>query len=85
MTEIVVNEANLWRLQTPGATRWEKSARAGAPNKYMMISADTHANEPGNLWAERIDPKYKDRLPKVWIDEKGVQWRKMEASEQPAA
>jgi predicted TIM-barrel fold metal-dependent hydrolase len=83
MTEIVVNEANQWRLQTPGATGWAQSPRAGTPNKYMMISADTHANEPGNLWAERIDAKYKDRLPKMWIDEKGIQWRKMEASEQP--
>jgi predicted TIM-barrel fold metal-dependent hydrolase len=81
--QIVVNEANQWRLQTPGATGWAQSARAGAPNKYMMISSDTHANEPGNLWAERIDPKYKDRLPKMWVDEKGIQWRKMEASEQP--
>ncbi|WP_399680536.1 amidohydrolase family protein [Xenophilus sp.] len=83
MSEIVVNEANKWRLATPGAEGWAKSARPGAPNKYLMISADTHANEPGNLWAERIDAKYKDRLPKVWVDEKGVQWRKMEASELP--
>ena len=83
MTEIVVNEENKWRLQTPGAQNWTRSARPGAPNKYLMISADTHANEPGNLWAERIDPKYKDRLPKMWVDEKGIQWRKMEASEQP--
>jgi predicted TIM-barrel fold metal-dependent hydrolase len=83
MTEIVVNEQNKWRLNTPGAEGWEKSPRPGAPNKYLMISADTHANEPGNLWAERIDAKYKDRLPKMWIDDKGIQWRKMEASEQP--
>ncbi|VTU31917.1 putative metal-dependent hydrolase of the TIM-barrel fold protein [Variovorax sp. PBL-H6] len=83
MTEIVVNEQNEWRLNTPGAEGWEKSPRPGARNKYLMISADTHANEPGNLWAERIDAKYKDRLPKMWIDDKGIQWRKMEASEQP--
>jgi predicted TIM-barrel fold metal-dependent hydrolase len=82
MTEIVVNEQNKWRLNTPGAEGWEKSPRPNAPNKYLMISADTHANEPGNLWAERIDAKYKDRLPKMWIDDKGIQWRKMEASEQ---
>ena len=82
MTEIVVNEQNKWRLATPGAEGWQKSPRPGAPNKYLMISSDTHANEPGNLWAERIDAKYKDRLPKMWIDDKGIQWRKMEASEQ---
>lgn len=67
----------------PGSAGWEKSPQPGAPDKYLMISSDTHANEPGNLWAERIDAKYRDRLPKVWIDDKGVQWRKMEASEQP--
>jgi predicted TIM-barrel fold metal-dependent hydrolase len=82
MTEIVVNEQNQWRLNTPGAEGWQQSPRPGAPNKYLMISSDTHANEPGNLWAERIDAKYKDRLPKMWIDDKGIQWRKMEASEQ---
>jgi predicted TIM-barrel fold metal-dependent hydrolase len=83
MTEIEVNEENKWRLNTPGAPGWPQSAHAGAANKYMMISADTHANEPGNLWAERIDAKYKDRLHKMWVDDKGIQWRKMEASEAP--
>ncbi len=83
MTGIVVNEENKWRLQTPGTQDWGGSPHAGSPNKYMMISADTHAVEPGNLWAERIEPQYKDRLPKMWIDDKGIQWRKMEASEEP--
>ena len=83
MSEIVVNEENKWRLNTPGAAGWERSAHPVASKKYLMISADCHANEPGDLWAERIDAKYKDRLPRIWVDEKGVQWRKMEASEQP--
>lgn len=30
-----------------------------------MISADCHANEPASLWAERIDVKYRDRLPRI--------------------
>ena len=46
MTEIVVNEANQWRLNTPGSAGWEKSPQPGAPDKYLMISSDTHANEP---------------------------------------
>ncbi len=78
---IVVNEPNRWRLETPGAPGWKYSARPGAPNKLLMISADCHANEPANLWAERIDPKYRDRLPRIWIDEHGVQWRKSEGYE----
>jgi len=78
---ILVNEPNRWRLETPGAPGWKYSARLGAPNKLLMISADCHANEPANLWAERIDPKYRDRLPRIWIDEHGVQWRKSEGYE----
>ena len=39
-----------------------------------MISADCHANEPANLWAERIDKKYLPRLPRVEVDENGVKW-----------
>lgn len=82
-TEIVVNEENKWRLQTPGAQGWKGSAHAGAPNKYLMISADTHVQEPPTLWAERIEPKYRDRLPKQWVDDKGVRWVQSEGAEKP--
>jgi len=82
-TEIVVNEENRWRLYTPGAQGWKGSARAGAPDKYLMISADSHVQEPPTLWAERIDPKYRERLPRQWIDENGVRWTQSEGSEKP--
>jgi hypothetical protein len=59
MSQIVVNEPNRWRLETPGDAGWPRTARAGATNKYFMVSADGHANEPANLWVERIDAKYK--------------------------
>ena len=52
-----------------------RSARPDAAKKYFMVSADGHANEPANLWAERIDAKYRDRLPRVITDKDGVQWR----------
>ena len=74
-TDIVVNEPNRWRLETPGNNGWPRSARPGAANKYLMISADCHANEPATLWAERIDRQYRERLPRVVTDDKGVQWR----------
>ena len=45
-TDIVVNEPNLWRLETPGHAGWPRSARPGDPRKYFMVSADCHANEP---------------------------------------
>ena len=72
--EIVVNEPNRWRLETPGAN-WPRSARPDAAKKYFMVSADGHANEPANLWFERMDKKYHERLPRVVTDKEGVQWR----------
>jgi predicted TIM-barrel fold metal-dependent hydrolase len=73
--DIIVNEPNRWRLETPGHTGWPRTARPGAPNKYLMISADCHANEPATLWAERIDAQYRGRIPRIVTDDKGVQWR----------
>ncbi len=72
---IPVNEPNRWRLNTPGETDWQGSARPGAAKKYFMVSTDCHANEPADLWAKRIEPEYRERLPRVITDEDGVQWR----------
>ncbi|MDO8277197.1 MAG: amidohydrolase family protein [Burkholderiaceae bacterium] len=72
------NPENLWRLETPGHAGWKRTARAGDPNKYFILSADCHANEPFDLWEKRIDAKYRDRLPRVVVDEAGQQWRKVE-------
>lgn len=83
MRQIQVNEENRWRLQTPGAIGWLQTARRGDPNKLLVISADTHANEPPGLWAERIDAKYRDRLPRMWVDENGVRWRTTEGQAKP--
>jgi predicted TIM-barrel fold metal-dependent hydrolase len=75
VNDIVVNEPNRWRLETPGHAGWPRTARPGAPRKYLMISADCHANEPASLWAERIEPQYRERIPRIVTDDKGVQWR----------
>jgi len=77
---IAVNEANAWRLETPGASGWSNSPWPKSADKYLIISADGHANEPPMLWAERIDRKYRDRLPKVWTDDKGITWRSSEGA-----
>ena len=74
-TSYEINEENLWRTETPGPEGWTRTARRDDPNKYLMISADTHANEPFDLWAKRIDTKYIDRIPRVETDENGKQWR----------
>jgi predicted TIM-barrel fold metal-dependent hydrolase len=75
MSEIVVNAPNRWRLETPGCEGWTRTARPDAAKKYFIVSADCHANEPANLWLERMDRRYHDRLPRVVTDKDGVQWR----------
>jgi predicted TIM-barrel fold metal-dependent hydrolase len=75
MTELTINEPNVWRLETPGHASWPRSARPGDPRKYFIVSADAHANEPADLWATRIDAKYRDRVPRVIVDASGVKWR----------
>src|SRR6185436_15225234 len=60
-----IDANNAWRTETPGAAGWTRTARPDDPRKYLMISADCHANEPATLWAERMDAKYRDRLPRV--------------------
>ncbi|MDP6692054.1 MAG: amidohydrolase family protein [Alphaproteobacteria bacterium] len=67
--QVLVDEANQWRTAHPGD-----------PDKYLMISADTHANEPADLWATRIEAKYRDRIPHVRIDEKGDRWSVVEGN-----
>ena len=75
MNEVAINAPNLWRLDTPGHSGWARTARAGDPNKYFMVSTDSHANEPPDLWDKRIDAKYRERVPRIITDEQGVQWR----------
>jgi predicted TIM-barrel fold metal-dependent hydrolase len=69
-----IDEPNRWRLKTPGHSGWRRTARPEDPDKYFMVSADTHANEPANLWKERLEEKYAQRLPRIEIDENGVKW-----------
>jgi predicted TIM-barrel fold metal-dependent hydrolase len=52
-----------WRFETPGTAGWAGSPRPEAPNKYFMVSADGHANEPANLWHERMD----DAFAYMWV------------------
>ena len=75
MSEQMIGEPNIWRIETPGAEGWQRSARPEAGRKYFMVSADCHANEPADLWARRIEPEYRNCIPRVETDEDGVQWR----------
>lgn len=69
---------NAHRYQTPGHEGWQKVATPGAPNRYLMVSADCHVTEPPNLWVERIDEKYRSRLARIEVDANGVKWSVVE-------
>lgn len=75
MPIVEVNPPNQWRTETPGHEGWQHTARAADAKKYFIVSTDSHANEPANLWAERIEPEFRDRIPRMIVDEDGVKWR----------
>src|SRR3546814_14111365 len=76
--DVPMNEENLWRLDTPGAEGWKRTARVDDPKKYFMVSTDCHANEPPDLWATRLPEKYRERAPRIITDDQGVQGRHCE-------
>jgi predicted TIM-barrel fold metal-dependent hydrolase len=65
---------NAWRQETPGATGWQQSAHPGHPDKYLMISADCHAQEPAAYLAEYIDPPFRERIPRLERRADGSEW-----------
>jgi len=65
---------NAWRRETPGSEVWSRTPRPDDSNKYFMVSADTHANEPPNYLADYVDREYLDRIPHAEIREDGSQW-----------
>lgn len=64
---------NAWRLETPGAEGWARTARPGDPNKFYMVSADCHITEPLKLF-ELVEPEYRHRTPRTQEREDGSQW-----------
>ena len=72
------DEPNRWRLDSPGSPDWPRSPHPGATNKYFMVSADGHVQEPSDLWRTRIDVKYRDRLPGVSVNPSGDKFQKTE-------
>jgi predicted TIM-barrel fold metal-dependent hydrolase len=76
--QVQIDEANDWRLETPGIEGWPRTARPTDPDKYLMVSADTHANEPADLWATRIELEYRDRIPHIEKDANGDLWNVVE-------
>lgn len=88
-SHISVNEANVWRTQTPpaGNRGWartpysDKTKAAGdSREKYFIVSADTHLAPPSTLIKERIDAKFRDRIPRLERDKDGALWAIVEGA-----
>jgi hypothetical protein len=39
--------------------------------RYHLIFADSHTNEPGDLWTSRVSSAYRDRVPRIERFEQG--------------
>lgn len=55
------------------------------PNKnrftdYFVVSADCHVNEPPDVFSSRVEERFRDRIPKMQVDEKGRKWLIMEGA-----
>lgn len=72
---VAQTERNAWRLKGTGPTSFGDRLVTGSKDKYFIVSADSHANEPLDFMTSRVsDPQYKDRLPRVIVDDEGIQW-----------
>ncbi|MGE0484007.1 MAG: amidohydrolase family protein [Gammaproteobacteria bacterium] len=74
----VAADPNLWRQDTPGSAGWPRSPRPDAANKYFMVSADGHAQEPADFLSARMDARYQDRLPGIVLGGDGSKFQKTE-------
>jgi predicted TIM-barrel fold metal-dependent hydrolase len=69
---------NLWRQETPGSMAWARSPQPTATNKYFMVSADCHVQEPNDFLSARMDKKFQDRLPGIVLGGDGSKLQKTE-------
>jgi predicted TIM-barrel fold metal-dependent hydrolase len=65
---------NAWRQEAPRAAAWPRSVRPGDPTKLFLVSSDTHAVEPRDYLAARIEPEYRGRIPRVERRDDGSEW-----------
>jgi predicted TIM-barrel fold metal-dependent hydrolase len=74
MVTMEVSPRNAWRSLSPGCEGWTRRARPDDPEKLFMVSADCHAVEPTAYLAERIEPGFRNRIPRMETREDGSQW-----------
>jgi predicted TIM-barrel fold metal-dependent hydrolase len=51
-----------------------QTSSKGQLRSYHLISADSHINEPGDLWTSRVAVEFRDRAPRVERFEQGDAW-----------
>lgn len=73
---------NRWRMATPGNADWPRSARPDAAEKFFMVSADGHVQEPKGFLSDRLPAEFHHRLPGIVVDAKGEQHQKTEGFRQ---
>jgi len=61
---------NVWRTETPGGDGWIRSPRPDAADKFFMVSADGHVQEPRKIFKERLPEELHHRLPTVVVSRK---------------
>jgi uncharacterized protein len=44
------------------------------PARYRLVDADTHVNEPPDLWLSRVPERMRDRVPQLQHFEEGDAW-----------
>ncbi len=69
---------NRWRVHTPGNDGWIRSARADDADKFFIVSADCHVQEPDDFLTARMDAKYRSRLPGIVLGGDGEKLQKSE-------
>ncbi len=50
------------------------SGGEGPGRRHRLISADSHVNEPPDLWRERVPARFRDRAPRIERFEDGDAW-----------
>lgn len=73
-----MTDPNEWRRHTPGSDGWPRSPRPDADNKFFIVSADCHVQEPNDFLAARMPAKYAERLPGIVLGGDGSKFQKTE-------
>ncbi|EFL07773.1 MULTISPECIES: amidohydrolase family protein [Actinomycetes] len=75
----IVDPKNAWRTATPGHAGWERTAAPDDPDKYFIVSTDTHHTEPPGF-LDAIEPEFAHRCPRIESAENGAEFLVSEGS-----